>query len=105
MRRFAPIVLLGFHLLGGCSILMTRSVASHGPEKCTVSVGPPAADTAIVAAAIAGAVYTTIEKPDVDHITIPIAAGIGIIYGISAAVGYSRATTCKQARIKEGIAY
>jgi hypothetical protein len=92
-------------LLSGCSIIWTRSVASHGAEKCTTSVGPAAADTAIVAAAIAFAVYTRVEHKDIDHITIPASVSATVVYGISAGVGYTRATSCKQARIKEGIAY
>ncbi|MBA3501522.1 MAG: hypothetical protein H0T65_14245, partial [Deltaproteobacteria bacterium] len=47
----------------------------------------------------------SLEMKDVDHIAIPVAAGVGLIYGISAIVGYTRVTRCKRARIKEGIAY
>jgi len=89
----------------GCSILGTKSVAEHGAEKCTTTVGPAAADTLAVAGAIAFATYASIEMEDVDHIAIPVAVGVAVIWGISAIVGYSRATTCKRARIKEGIAY
>jgi len=91
--------------LTGCSILGTKSVAEHGAEKCTTSVGPAAADTLTVAGATAFAVYASLEMEDVDHIAIPAAVGVAVIWGISAIVGYSRVTTCKRARIKEGIAY
>lgn len=91
--------------LTGCSIIGTKTVAEHGAEKCTTSALPPAADTLTVAGAIAFATYASLEMEDVDHIAIPAAASVGLIYGISAIVGYSRATTCKRARIKEGIAY
>ena len=55
--------------------------------------------------AIAFATYASLEMSDVDHIAIPVAAGVGLIYGISAIVGYTRVTSCQRARIKEGIAY
>lgn len=90
---------------GGCSIIGTRSVAEHGAEKCTTSVGPAAADTLTVAGAIAFATYASLEMEDVDHIAIPVATGVAVIWGISAIVGYTRVTTCKRARIREGIAY
>jgi hypothetical protein len=91
--------------LSGCSIIGTKSVAEHGAAKCTTSAVPAAADTVAVAGAIAFATYATFQMEDVDHIAIPVAAGVGLIYGISAIVGYSRVSTCKRARIKEGIAY
>lgn len=99
-----PTMLLAL-ALAGCSILKTKSVAEHGAEKCTTSVGSPAVDTLTVAGAIAFATYASLEMEDVDHIAIPVAAGVAVIWGISAIVGYSRATTCKRARIREGIAY
>jgi hypothetical protein len=91
--------------LSGCSIIGTKSVAEHGAAKCSTTAFPPAVDTAAVAGAIASATYATLEMEDIDHIAIPVAAGVGLIYGISAIVGYSRVTSCKRARIKEGIAY
>ena len=91
--------------LTGCSIIGTKSVAEHGAEKCSTTAFPPAVDTVAVAGAIAFATYASLEMKDVDHIAIPVAAGVGLIYGISAIVGYSRVTSCKRARIKEGIAY
>jgi drug/metabolite transporter (DMT)-like permease len=91
--------------LAGCSIIGTRSVAEHGAERCTTSVFPAAADTLTVAGAIAFATYASLQMEDVDHIAIPVATGVVVIWGISAIVGYSRATTCKRARIREGLAY
>lgn len=91
--------------LTGCSIIGTKSVAEVGAEKCTASVAPAAADTLTVAGAAAFAVYSSLELEDVDHIAIPVAAGVAVIWGISAIVGYTRVTSCKRARIKEGIAY
>ena len=91
--------------LGGCSILTTKSVAAHGPEKCTTSAGPPAVDTAFVAGAAAFATYAAFQMEDVDHIATPAAIGFGIVMGISAIVGYTRVSTCKQARIKNGLEY
>ena len=106
MQRVMRCLVLALAMLaGGCSILGTRSVAEHGAERCTVSVGPPAVDTLTVAGAAAFATYAALEMEDVDHIAIPVAAGVAVIWGISAIVGYSRATTCKRARIREGIAY
>jgi hypothetical protein len=91
--------------LCGCSIIGTRSVAEYGAEKCTTSAVAPATDTVAVAGAIAFATYASLEMQDVDHIAIPVAVGVGLVYGISAIVGYSRITRCKRARIKEGVAY
>ncbi len=102
MRSLAFAVVLA---LSGCSILTTKSVAQYGAEKCTVSVAPAAIDTAVVAGAMAFATYAAFEMEDVDHIAIPAAIGVLVVYGISAGVGYARATTCKRARIREGIAY
>lgn len=96
---------LAVALLGGCSIVGTRSVAEHGAEKCTTSVFPAAADTLAVAGSLAAATYIAIERDDIDHVAIPIASGVAVIYALSAIVGYTRATTCKRARIREGIAY
>ena len=91
--------------LTGCSIIGTRTVAEHGAAKCTTTVFPAGVDTVTVAGAAAFATYASLEMEDVDHIAIPAAVSVGLIYGISAIVGYSRATSCKRARIKEGIAY
>lgn len=91
--------------LTGCSIIGTKSVTEVGAEKCTASPGYAAADTVVVAGAGAFAVYSAIELEDVDHLAIPAAVGVAVIWGISAIVGYSRVTRCKRARIKEGIAY
>jgi len=91
--------------LCGCSIAGTRSVAHVGASRCTTSVAPAALDTLIVAGAIAFATYASLEMQDTDQIAIPAASGVFVVYGISAGVGYYRATTCKRARIREGIAF
>ena len=91
--------------LAGCSILKTKSVDSVGAEKCTTSVGPAAVDTAIVVGAAAFATFAAIEMEEGDHIAIPAAIGGGVIFTISALVGYTRATRCKRARIAEGLAF
>ena len=96
---------LALALLSGCSIIGMKSVAEYGAEKCTTSALAPATDTAAVAAAIAFATYASFEMEDTDHIAIPVAAGVGLVYGIAAIVGYSRVSSCKAARIKGGIAY
>src|SRR5690348_8287791 len=106
MRRHAAITgsccLL---LLGGCSIIGTKSVASSGAEKCSVSPGPAAVDTLTVAGLAAFAVYASYQMEDTDHIAIPVAIGTGLVYAISAGVGYSRASTCKREKIKAGLPY
>ena len=91
--------------LGGCSIISTKSVASVGPEKCSTSAGPAAVDTLMVAGLAAFAVYASYEMEDTDHIAIPVAIGTGLIYAISAGVGYSRASRCKREKIKNGLPY
>ena len=91
--------------LAGCSIVKTRSVEAVGAEKCTTSVFPPALDTGIVVGAAAGAAFTALETDGIDHIAIPAAVGAGVIFTISALVGYTRAARCRRARIREGIAY
>lgn len=100
MRRLALCT-----VLAGCSILKTRAVESVGAEKCTTSVAPAAVDTGIVAAGAAFATYAAVEWKEGDNIAIPAAIAAGTIFTISALVGYTRATRCKRARIKEGIAY
>ncbi len=92
-------------VLGGCSIISTKSVADVGAEKCSVSPGPAAIDTLMVAALAAFAVYASYEMEDTDHIAVPAAIGTGIVYTISAGVGYSRASRCKRAKIKAGLPY
>lgn len=92
-------------LLGGCAILKTTPVETVGPEKCSTGVGAPAVDTLMVAGLAAFAVFASYQLEDVDHIAIPVAIGTGLVYAISAGVGYSRASRCKQAKIKNGIAY
>jgi hypothetical protein len=91
--------------LSGCSIIATKSVAQVGPEKCTTSVAPAGVDTGIVVGAIAFAAYSTLEMEDVKHITIPASISALVVFGISAGVGYTRVSRCKQARIVNGIAY
>lgn len=91
--------------LTGCSIIGTKPVAEVGAEKCTASVGPAAADTLTVAGAGAFAVYAALEREDVEHIAIPVATGVAVIWGVSAIVGYARVARCRRARIAEGIAF
>lgn len=91
--------------LAGCSIVKTRSIETAGAQKCTTSVAPAAVDTGMLVMATGGATYAAFETDGYDHVAIPAAIGAGVIFTISALVGYTRATRCKRARIREGIAY
>lgn len=91
--------------LTGCSIIGTKPVERVGAEKCTAGPFYPALDTLTVAGAGAFAIFSAVELEDVDFIAIPAAAGVAVVWGISAIVGYTRVSRCKQARIREGIAY
>jgi hypothetical protein len=101
----ALLVLPLMSALGGCAITVTKSVASAGAEKCSTSAGPAAVDTLMVAGLAAFAVYASYEMEDTDHIAIPVAIGTGLIYAISAGVGYTRAAGCKREKSKNGLPY
>jgi hypothetical protein len=95
--------------LSGCSfisVLGPHEPGTSGPLGCTDSLEAPVADTVFAIAGVVGGVgimsihpqdpYSDIFKYPAGGVVI----GIGVVYAVSAVVGYSRVTRCREANAR-----